>query len=70
MQRDALLEAKSGAKAMKDAIEWAADVMDRRIDAAEEPVILQIAEDFCRLGALLFTATAWIFIPAYCFAVP
>ena len=29
------------------------------------------AEDFCRLGALLFTATAWIFIPpAYCFAVP
>ena len=26
------------------------------------------AEDFCRLGALLFTAMAWIFIPAYCFA--
>ena len=28
------------------------------------------AEDFSRLGALLFTATAWIFIPAYCFAIP
>ena len=28
------------------------------------------AEHFCRLGALLFTATAWIFIPAYCFALP
>ena len=27
------------------------------------------AEDFSRLGALLFTAMAWIFIPAYCFAV-
>ena len=54
---------------MKDAIEWAADVMDRRIDAAEEPR-RDSAEDFCRLGALLFTATAWIFIPAYCFAVP
>ena len=29
------------------------------------------AEDFSRLGgALLFTATGWIFIPAYCFAIP
>ena len=28
------------------------------------------AEDFSRLNALLFTAMAWIFIPAYCFAVP
>ena len=28
------------------------------------------AEDFSRLDALLFTAMAWIFIPAYCFAVP
>ena len=28
------------------------------------------AEDFSRLNALLFTAVAWIFIPAYCFAVP
>ena len=28
------------------------------------------AEDFSRLGALLFTATTWIFIRAYCFAVP
>ena len=28
------------------------------------------AEDFSRLNALLFTATAWIFIPTYCFAVP
>mgnify|MGYP002039486777 CR=1 FL=1 len=28
------------------------------------------AENFSRLDALLFTATAWIFIPAYCFAVP
>ena len=27
-------------------------------------------EDFCRLDALLCTATAWIFIPAYCFAIP
>ena len=25
------------------------------------------AEDFSRLNALLFTAVAWIFIPAYCF---
>ena len=26
---------------------------------------------FCsRLNALLFTAMAWIFIPAYCFAIP
>ena len=28
------------------------------------------AEDFSRLGALFFTAMAWIFIPAYCFALP
>ena len=28
------------------------------------------AEDFFRLNALLFTAMGWIFIPAYCFAVP
>ena len=28
------------------------------------------AEDFCRLDALLCTATAWIFIPARCFAIP
>ena len=28
------------------------------------------AEDFSRLNALLFTAMAWIFIPAYCFAIP
>ena len=28
------------------------------------------AEDFCRLNALLCTAMGWIFIPAYCFAVP
>ena len=27
-------------------------------------------EHFSRLDALLFTATTWIFIPAYCFAVP
>ena len=28
------------------------------------------AEDFSRLDALLYTAMAWIFIPAYCFALP
>ena len=28
------------------------------------------AEDFPRLDALLFTAMAWILIPAYCFAIP
>ena len=28
------------------------------------------AEDFCRLKAPCCTAMAWIFIPAYCFAVP
>ena len=28
------------------------------------------AEDFSRLGALLCTATDWIFIPAHCFAIP
>ena len=28
------------------------------------------AEDFSRLDALLFTAMDWIFIPAYCFALP
>ena len=28
------------------------------------------AEDFSRLNALLCTATDWIFIPAYCFAIP
>ena len=28
------------------------------------------AEDFSRLNALLFTAMAWILIPAHCFAVP
>ncbi len=28
------------------------------------------AEDFSRLDALLFTAMAWILIPAYCFAIP
>ena len=28
------------------------------------------AEDCSRLGALLFTAMAWIFIPAHCFANP
>ena len=27
------------------------------------------AEHFSRVGALLFTATGWIFIPAYCFAI-
>ena len=27
------------------------------------------AEDFSRLNALLFTAMAWIFIPACCFAI-
>ena len=29
-----------------------------------------LVEHFSRLGALLFTAMAWIFIPAYCFAIP
>ena len=28
------------------------------------------AEDFCRLKARRCTAMAWIFIPAYCFALP
>ena len=28
------------------------------------------AEDFCRLKAPCFTAVDWIFIPAYCFAIP
>ena len=28
------------------------------------------AEHFSRLGALLFTAVDWIFILAYCFAIP
>ena len=28
------------------------------------------AEHFSRLDALHFTAMAWIFIPAYCFAIP
>ena len=28
------------------------------------------AEHFSRLNALLFTAMAWMFIPAYCFALP
>ena len=28
------------------------------------------ADDFSRLNALLFTAMDWIFIPAYCFAIP
>ena len=28
------------------------------------------AEDFFRLGALLFTAMGWILIPVYCFALP
>ena len=28
------------------------------------------AEDFCRLKAPRRTAMAWIFIPAYCFALP
>ena len=28
------------------------------------------AEHFSRLGALLFTAMAWIFIPAHCCAIP
>ena len=28
------------------------------------------AEDFCRLKAPRCTAVAWIFIPAYCFAIP
>ena len=28
------------------------------------------AEDFCRLKAPCCTAMAWIFIPAYCFAIP
>ena len=28
------------------------------------------AEDFCRLKAPCCTAMAWIFIPAYCFALP
>ena len=28
------------------------------------------ADDFSRLNALLFTAMAWMFIPAHCFAVP
>ena len=34
-----------------------------------EPVVI-LAEDFSRLDALLFTAMAWIFIPAHCFALP
>ena len=28
------------------------------------------AEDFFRLDAPIFTAMTWIFIPAYCFAIP
>ena len=28
------------------------------------------AERFSRLDALLYPAIAWIFIPAYCFAIP
>ena len=32
--------------------------------------ILQRTPNFCRLNAPLFTATVWILIPAYCFAIP
>ena len=34
-----------------------------------KPVITLLQRTVCRLDALLFTATAWIFIPAYCFAI-
>ena len=43
-------------------------------DPATAPVLVwpvrDSAEHFSRLNSLLFTATAWIFIPACCFAVP
>ena len=37
---------------------------------AHDPARRDSAEDFSRLGALLCTATDWIFIPAHCFAIP
>ena len=46
-----------------------------KVDGAKEGEIGRMArqdsaEDFSRLNALLCTATDWIFIPAYCFAIP
>ena len=41
-----------------------------RVDGGAAEARHDSAEHFSRSGALLFTAMAWIFIPAYCFAVP
>ncbi len=45
--------------------EWIA-----RLSGDDVPARRDSAEDFSRLNALLCTAMGWIFIPAYCFAVP
>ena len=60
---------------MYDAIEYrGADqhTVEQLAEFAGVPTLARLvsAEDFSRLDALLFTATAWIFIPAYCFALP
>ena len=44
-------------------------IFAKRIDAGI-PARQDSAEDFSRLNALLCTATDWIFIPAYCSALP
>ena len=53
------------------------DAIDKFAKAIEEEYYFEMflarrdsAEHFSRLDALIFTATTWIFIPAYCFAIP
>ena len=41
-----------------------------REDAHPDKARRDSAEDFCRLKARRCKAMAWIFIPAYCFAIP
>ena len=67
--------AASGAGSEEAVVERELQAIDRKLNAKRKSqgryvARLVSAEDFSRLGALLFTVTAWIFIPAYCFAVP
>ena len=45
-------------------------LMQEQLEAKDATTVARRDSHFSRLDALLRTAVAWIFIPAYCFAVP
>ena len=81
-ERDAVIERAVATTAGRFQHQWAAftlmGISLASLQRGEEAVLAyhasiarhDSAEDFCRLNALLCTAVGWIFIPAYCFALP